>query len=241
MRRPELALLFALAAAGTHAADPAVDAEVATGWNGSLDAGYTGSAGNTSTTTLLASTRASRTDGRLTHHLEARAKNTEENHSRTAEAYRLAGKEDRALGARDYLFVTLGWDKDRYSGYEWQLAAAVGYGRKLIDRPGHRLALEAGPGYHHDELPGNDTDDTGVLYAAADYALDINAGTRFIQLLSAEAGPDNTTTRALSELAVKMNSRLALKASVEFRRNSAPPAGSKNTDRTTSLALAWTF
>lgn len=241
MPRLEIALLLALAAAITHAGDHITDEAAKTGWNGSLDAGYTGSAGNSTTTTLLASTRATRTDGRLTHHLEARAKNTEENHSRTAEAYRLAGKEDRALGTRDYLFVTLGWDKDRYSGYEWQLATAVGYGRKLIDRPGHRLALEAGPGYRHDELPGNDAEDTGVLYVAADYGLDINAGTRFVQLLSAEAGAANTTSRAVSELAVKMNARLALKASLEFRRNSAPPAGSKNSDRTTSLALAWTF
>ncbi len=211
------------------------------GWNGSLDLGYTALAGNSDATTLVAAARARRTDDRLTHHLEARARNTEEHGVRTAEAYHLAGKEDIAFSERDYLFVHSAWDKDLFSGYDWQLTAAAGYGRKVIDGEHQQLALEAGPGYRHDDLPAGDTEDAGVLRAAADYRAELSANSRFTQLLEADIGEDSTLTRSLSELAVSINASLALKVSVEFRRNSQPPAGSRNSDRTTLVSLGWKF
>lgn len=230
-----------LAASALPAIAGATDAQENPGWQGSLDVGFTTISGNSNSSSLLAATRASRTDGRYTHNIEARAKNTEESGLRTAEAYRLAGKEDIAFSPRDYLYVSTAWDKDRFSGYEWQLGASVGYGRKLLDGPVHRLAVEAGPAYLHDELPAGDSEDTAAARAAATYEWQVTENTRFLQILEADAGEDNTVSRSLSELGIKLNSHLALKASVEIRRNSEPPAGTRNSDRTTLLALAWTF
>lgn len=238
MRRPIHACLLLPLLYG-----PALQAAEAppAGWSGSLDLGYTALAGNSAATSLVAAARASRTDDRLTHHLEGRARNTEEHGVRTAEAYHLAGKEDIAFGPRDYLVVHTAWDKDLFSGYDWQLTAAAGYGRKVIDSERQQLSLETGPGYRHDDLPDGDTEDTGVLRAAADYRMDLSANSRFTQLVEADIGEDSTLARALSELAVSINASLALKVSVEFRRNSQPPAGSKNSDRTTLVSLGWKF
>lgn len=225
-----------LAAAGT-----ALAADTNGNWNGSADVGFTNIAGNSNSSSLLAATRMTRTDGRYKHNLEARAKNTEESGLRTAEAYRVSGKEDVSFSARDYLYVGTAWDKDRVSGYDWQLSASIGYGRKLIDTERHRLSLEVGPGYRHDELPGGGSDETATAHAAAKYEWEVTDNTRFLQVLEGDRGEDNAVTRSLSELAIKLNSHLAFKASLEVKRNSEPPVGTKNSDRTTMLALAWTF
>jgi putative salt-induced outer membrane protein len=210
-------------------------------WHGNLDLGYTAIAGNSNATTLLASTRASRTDGRWTHNLEARGKSSEENGVRTAEAYRLAGKEDIAWSARDYLYVSASWDKDHFSGYDWQGTLSAGYGRKLIDGERHRLSVEIGPGFRHDELAAGGDEQAATARAGANYQWQATANTRLLQTLEVDAGEDSAISRSLSELAVKLNSRLALKATLELRRDSEPPAGSKNTDRTSALAIAWSF
>lgn len=211
------------------------------GWNGSADVGFTNIAGNSNSSSLLAATRIARTDGRYKHNLEARAKNTEESGLRTAEAYRVSGKEDVSFSARDYLYIGATWDKDRFSGYDWQFSGSIGYGRKLIDTERHRLSMEVGPGFRRDELPNGNSADTTTAHAATKYEWNVTDNTRFLQVLEGDSGEDNTLTRSMSELAIKLNSRLSFKTSLEIKRNSKPPAGTKNSDRTTMLALAWTF
>jgi putative salt-induced outer membrane protein len=220
---------------------PSAHAADTVGWHGGVDAGYTATAGSSKSTTVVAGARAGKTDGNLTHHLEAGAKNSEEANQRNAESYRVAGKEDIAFSAKDYLFIHGAWDKDRFSGYDWQLSSAMGYGRKLIDAPTRHLSVEAGPGYRHDDLPLGNTEDTALLHAAANFDQQITGSTSFRQVFEADVGEDNTLTRSLSELAVKMSERLRLKAALDIKRNSEPPAGSKNTDRTTSLAVVWSY
>lgn len=222
-------------------AHPVIAAETEGVWHGSADVGFTNIAGNSNSSSLLAATRMARTDGRYKHNLELRAKNTEESGLRTAEAYRFNGKEDVSISERDYLYISTTWDKDRFSGYDWQLSASIGYGRKLINTERHRLSMEVGPGYRHDELPTGGSDETTTAHAAAKYEWDVSENTRFLQVLEGDRGEDNALTRSLSELAIKLNSRLAFKTSLEIKRNSEPPAGTKNSDRTTMLALAWTF
>ena len=199
--------------------------EAGTGrWAGSLDLGYTAIAGNSRSATLVAATQASRTDGNWTHSLEARGKNTEEGGVRTAEAYRLAGKEDYALSPRDYLFLSAAWDKDLFSGYDWQATGSAGYGRKLVDNERHQWSAEAGPGLRHDEFADGSDEQETTAHLATRYSWQVSASTRFQQLLQADIGRDNTGSRSLTELGIKLNARLALKGSVEIKRNSEPPA-----------------
>lgn len=223
-------MLFANAAEGSESP----------GWAGSVDAGYTASGGNSDSSTFTGAVTGKQTAGKLTHHLEARGKNTTEGNLRTSESYRVAGKEDIALGEPNYLFVTAAWDRDRFNGFEWQATAAAGYGHKLLQTATRQLSVEIGPGYHHDELPG-DSEDRAVAYAAADFAWQFAANSRFSQKLSAERGDDDLLSRSLSEIAVKMNSRLALKLTLDIRRTDTPPPGTRNSDRTTAMALAWTY
>jgi len=219
---------------------PAAHGNDVAGWAGSIDAGYTASGGNSDSSTLTGAITGRKSVGKLTHQLEARGKNTAEGNLRTSESYRVAGKEDIALGELNYLFVTAAWDRDRFNGFEWQASAAAGYGHKLLQTSAQQLSVEIGPGYHHDELPG-DSEDRAVVYAAANYAWQFAANAQVSQKASAEQGDDALVSRSLSELAVKMNTRLALKFTLDIRRTDTPPPGTRNSDRTTALALAWTY
>lgn len=227
----------ATTAAGTDT--PATPTEAA--WKGVVDAGITDVAGNTRSRTLLGSSRLEGKHGAFSHLLEASGKNISESSLRTAEQYRVAGKESWNMSEADYLFGYLSWDKDRFNGYEWQLTAAAGYGRKLLHDDRHTLAMEAGPGYRHDELPNSDTEDHGLLRAAAQYDLVIAENSHFLQRLEGEFSEDDTLTRSLTELGYRLNASLLLSASLEIRRNDNPPAGTRNSDRTTAIKLGWTF
>lgn len=262
MHRPAHAALLACALAGAAShlqADPATPAAgegaaattcpcaAATvppanpGWAGSMDIGYTAVGGNSQSSSLVTAATGARATGRYTHAFEVRASNASEGTQRTAEAYHLLGKESYALGERSYLFLDLAWDKDRFNGYEWQLGSTAGYGYRLLASERQVLALEAGPGFRHDELPAGDTEDTATAHAGLDYLRHLNDRSDFHQLLEADAGEENTLTRSLTELAYHLNEHLALKASLEIRRNDEPPAGTRNSDRTAALSLAWTY
>jgi putative salt-induced outer membrane protein len=219
---------------------PAAQSNDESRWAGSVDAGYTASGGNSDSSTFTGAITGKKSSGKLTHHLEARGKNTTESNVRTSESYRVSGKQDVALAEANYLFVTAAWDRDRFNGFEWQATAAAGYGHKFISTSAQQLSAEIGPGYHHDELPGN-AEDRAVVYAAANYAWQFAANSQFSQKFSAERGEDDLVSRSLSELAVKMNSRLALKFTLDIRRTDAPAPGARNSDRTTAMALAWTY
>lgn len=220
-------------------APPALGAD-ATGWAGGLDASVSLNRGNTSTSTLNGTLRAAKTFGKLTEHVELTGKNTEAAGVRTGESYRATTKTDYALSTRDYAFVFASWERDRFNGFEWQASASAGYGRKLIDEEQRHLLIEGGPGYHFDELPvGND--EGGLFRLALAYDQRLTESTTFTQKLEVEITDDNTVSRSLTALDVKLTSALALKTSLDIRRIENAPAGTKNSDHTTLLGLAWAF
>jgi putative salt-induced outer membrane protein len=228
-------------AAATATTTDTAPATTEPAWKGSLDAGITDVAGNTRSRTLLGSSRLEGRHGAFSHLIEAGGKNISESSLRTAEQYRVAGKESWNMSEADYLFGYLAWDKDRFNGYEWQLTAAAGYGRKLLHDERHTLSVEAGPGFRHDELPNDDSEDHGLLRAAAQYDLAISEKSHFLQRLEGEFSEDDTLSRSLTELGYRLNASLLLSASLEIRRNDNPPAGTRNSDRTTAIKLGWAF
>lgn len=221
------------------AAAPAMAADAA-GWTGGLDGSLSLNRGNTSASTLNGALRTARTFGKITEHLEATGKNTETAGVRSGESYRATTKTDYAFSARDYAFVFAAWERDRFNGFEWQASGAAGYGRKLIDEDRRHLSVEAGPGYHFDELAAGD-EDSGLFRVALAFDQRITDSATFTQKFEADITDDNTVSHSLTALDVKLNDTLALKTSLDIRRNSLVPVGTKNSDSTALVGLAWTF
>ncbi|WP_163558067.1 DUF481 domain-containing protein [Halomonas sp. NO4] len=218
---------------------PAADAETFTG---NAELGYTHLAGNTDSQTLIGKTRLTWLTGEWMHTLRGEVRHVSRHGETSAEHYLLGARERYDFQGPHYLFGFARWEKDRFSGYDQQFTAISGYGRQLIDGERHRLSLEAGPGFRNDRIRDAADETFAVAYSALDYRWNVSESASLDQELSVEATDDNTTSRALSALTARLNSRLALKFSHEVKHNSRPPeSADAHTDHTTSASLLYSW
>lgn len=218
---------------------PAADAKT---FSGEAELGYTRLSGNTDSQTLIGKGRLTWLNGKWTHTLRSEARNVARGGDTDAEQYLLAGRERYELEGPHYMFGFARWEKDRFSGYDQQFTTIAGYGRDLIDSERQLLSLEAGPGIRHDRIQDEANETLAVAYGALAYEYELSDTSALSQELSVEATDNNTTSRSLSSLTARLNSRLALKLSHEIKSNSQPPeVAMARTDHTTSASLLYNW
>lgn len=218
---------------------PSDDAPVFTG---QAELGYTKITGNTDNETLIAKGRFTWLTGNWTHSLRGETFKVEENENSTAERYLLAGRERYDFSGPHYMFGFLRWEKDRFSGYQYQATTITGYGRQLLDGPSHTLSLETGPGFRHDAMDNGESETLFVGYGALDYQWEISQDSRLQQELSVEGTHENITTRAFSAFTTQLNASLALRVSHEIKNDSDPPnEADKHTQRITAVSLLYSW
>ncbi|MFG6177364.1 YdiY family protein [Halomonas sp. THAF12] len=209
-------------------------------WSGEAELGFTHLQGNTNSQTLIAKGRLVWLTGNLTHSLRGEVRHVTQDSETSAEQYLMAARERIDIEGPHYLFGFTRWEKDRFSGYDYQATAIGGYGRQLVSNERHILSLETGPGYRIDSVTDDRDRRLGVIYGALDYRWHFSDTASLGQELSLEATDPNLTTRSLSTLTARLNSHLALKLSYELEHNSRPPdAAMARTDHITSASLLY--
>ncbi|KPQ30478.1 MULTISPECIES: DUF481 domain-containing protein [unclassified Halomonas] len=237
-----VACLLANSATASPFYAPSPPPEDAPIFSGDTELGYNRLAGNTNSETLIGKTRLQWLTGNLTHSLRGEVRHVRREDETSAEQYLLAGRERYDLNGPHYLFGFARWEKDRFAGYDQQLSAIGGYGRQLLDNDTHKLSLEAGPGYRHDRLRGHGNERFGVAYSAVDYRWSFADYADISQEMSLEYTRKNVTTRSLTALTARLNSKLSLRLSHEIKHNSEPPEeADKRSDTTTSASLLYNW
>ena len=154
---------------------------------------------------------------------------------------------------RFYWYVGGRYDDDRFSGFAYQEAVKSGVGYKFIDTDATKLTAQIGAGYRRLRPEILVKDDIGAVIsrteqpeesdAIADAGLSFehhfNQSTKFLALVTVQAGSENTLTNASVALDVRMSDRLALTASYKLSDNSSPPPGSVHRDTLTSIGLSY--
>lgn len=207
-------------------------------FSGDTELGYNRLAGNTNSETLIGKARLQWLTGDLTHSLRGEVRHVSKEDDTSAEQYLLAARERYDFSGPHYLFGFARWEKDRFAGYDQQLSAIGGYGRQILDNDTHTLSLEAGPGYRHDRLREHGNERLGVAYSAIDYRWAFADYADIRQEASVEYTRQNVTSRSLTALTARLNSKLSLRLSHEIKHNSEPPDDAdKRSDTTTSASL----
>ncbi len=222
-------------------ASPVYAAEAPQGLSGEAELGAVATSGNTNTRSVNTKARLRYVSGRWRHEGHAAVLRASDGGKVTAERYVLSGKSDYDLSPHNYLFATLRYEKDRFSGYDDQVSEAVGYGRRLVDRPTLTLDLELGLGGRHSQQTGGRRRDVGIVRSAGKLGWNISATARFTQGLVVESGSDNSSTESVSALKVKINGNFALKTSLTVTNNSSVPPGIQHTDTITAVTLVYDF
>lgn len=221
-------------------------------WKGDANLAYIYNSGNTNSENLNFRSKATRDgeDWRNIFRLEAANETSEvtseetgeKSDERTAENYFASAKAEYKLGERSYLFGLLEYTKDRFSGFDYEGAVTFGYGRDFIRNETHELSADIGMGYREikEEETGHIEEDI-IARIGAVYLWNINENTIFDEDFSYEAGDSRKITKSLTRLRVKINSSLSASISYEVKHTSDVPPGTKNSDRTTLVGLAYSF
>lgn len=248
-------LLISTVFSSAHAAEqPAADetgssAEVAMAkettkesqWNGAAELGFLMTRGNTQTDSLNLAARLENTRVKWHHKVEFKALQASEQNVTTAESYEVTGRTEYLLNDNNYLFGSLRYQDDRFSGYDRRTTEVLGYGHQFLKRPDMKLKGEFGAGARQTDNTDNTRDNEGILRVGLNYNWEITKTSSFNQDIFVEHGEVNTATESVTALTVKINSKLAMKLGITVKDNSNPPVGIKNTDTKTAVTLVYDF
>lgn len=216
-------------------------------WTGEVTLNYSESSGNTNATNFSGKSKAVR-DGvqwRNTYKLEGDNETSEDdagNQVRTAEKYFASAKADYKITEKSFLFGLLEYTDDRFSGFDYEATASLGYGRQLIENDHHNLKADIGPGYRQSKLEETgDIEEDAMVRIGALYVWTINESAVFDEDFSSEIGEEKTVTKSLTRLKVKINGSLWGSVSYEIKHTDEVPPGIKNSDRKTMLGLNYVF
>lgn len=242
---------FSIAAVAVLTAALAAAAPAHADWTGKGEAGLVISSGNTETETANAKLSMTREAGNWKNAFGLAGLYASDEEGATAQRWELAGQSDYSFSPKTFWFGAARYEKDEFSGFEYQAIASSGLGRKFIDTERTKFTGTAGVGYKFFETRDAFDDVTGVLLEAGDTdsevvfrgTLDLDhqltETTSLIDKFIVEAGADNTFVQNDIGLQVKMNAVLALAVGYSVRHNTDPPIGFEKTDTLTTVNLVY--
>ena len=214
-------------------------------WDGTGEAGFVKTTGNTDTTALNVRLNFIRTGEKWRHRFTGTALMTSEDGIKENERYTVEVQSDRKLSEKSWLFGAFRWDADKFGSYDPQLSLTAGYGYQLMKSEKHELRGEIGGGYR--KMEARETGQTNSEFIGRfllDDSWQVFASTLWTNRILVEAGSTNTFTQFNTGLAVAMNSKFAVKLGYEVRHNTDVPIGitdSEKTDTITSVNLVYNF
>lgn len=231
------------------------------GWSGTGEAGLSVASGNTKAQNLNAKLALKFNDDQWKddfYLLALRNKaDTGAGYDVTANRYEAGASLGYKLDQRSYIVGAARYEHDSFAPYDYQYIVSVGYGYQILKNASDELAIEVGPGYKvvqpAEILVTNpapppdlielhpDSQNNLVARGKLDYKHNFSDTVAFVNTFVFEAGSDNTFMQNDAGLAVKMNSKLALKVGYQVRHNSEVEAGFKKTDTLLTTNLVYNF
>jgi putative salt-induced outer membrane protein len=163
---------------------------------------------------------------------------------------------DFALSKRTFWFSTARWDRNLFTGFQYQDSVATGGGYNFVETPATQLSGELGVGYRienpetlttgpvgnvtfRDRLPGTLQRDA-VLQAGVNYSHAITSLTKITNTLLVQYGTSDTTTTDNLALTLAVDSSLSLAVGMQLVNNTSPPPGSaRHTDTVMTVNLVY--
>ena len=251
------AVLLALPLAAL-AADPPQPPQ---GWSGSGEAGLSVAGGNTKSQNLNAKLDIKFNDDQWTDDFYLTAlrnkSNTPAGYNLTANRYEAGASLGYKFDERSYIVGAARYEHDEFSPYRYQYVVSIGYGYQILKNTSDELAVEIGPGYKVvqpasyvltpvDPLSPPvtvtpDSQSNAVARGKIAYKHNFSDTVSFVDTFVTEAGSGDKFFQNDAGLAVKMNSKLALKVGYQVRHNSQVEAGFKKTDTLLTTNLVYNF
>ncbi len=158
-------------AAGTAAAQD--EAELDGPWSGSLQAGVSGSSGNSDNQNIdvRAATKRETENNRLS--LEALLNKASQNDQQTEDEIRGTARLEQDVSKRAFVFGEFEAERDQFEDVDVRYRATVGPGYFFLEEPDHVLKARLGLGFEQERFEDADTNNNFVLTLGYDYRVDL--------------------------------------------------------------------
>lgn len=224
-------------------------------WTGKGQAGLMASQGNTEARNANAALDLGLLEGPWAHSLHLEALFAKSAGISSAERWGALWQSNYDLTPALYTFGALRYQRDLFSGFNYQESVSAGVGYKIFDTDSLKLSVQAGPGYRRERPQALTKDAAGnviaralgapassaILSAGIDYSQALTATTTLSDKLLVESGGGNTLLTNALALTVSMSSRLALSLGYNVQNNSSPPPGLKKLDTIETANLVFSF
>jgi len=210
-------------------------------WSGSVALGYLATSGNSESSSFNFEFGINYDAVKWHHELTGRAFTSESENDKTAENYRLGWNSQYDFTEFNYGFGRLESINDRFSSYDYQRFAALGYGRRILKTKKHLLNAEIGAGWQQSKPEDLEKISEGIIRLGGDYKWNITETSSFSQTLKVSSGRSNTFTIAVTEVKAAIYGALALALSFTYQHNSDVVPGTDKTDTITAINLDYSF
>jgi putative salt-induced outer membrane protein len=154
------------------------------------------------------------------------------------------GRGDRFLTVRTSIFGQFDYLRDLFAGIENRSTITGGLAYKLVDHPQHKLTVDGGLGYQHQDVLDADTDNSMIGTSGVGYRWEISKTSTLsedFRYVQAFESIDNYKLDQSITLTASITSVLSLKIGNIIRFANEPVPGFETTDTITSMALVWSF
>lgn len=157
---------------------------------------------------------------------------------------------------RIYTFGGLRYERDMFSGFQYQESLTGGLGYKIFDTSATKLDVQVGAGYKRlrpeDLIKDPDsgavtqriplsTESGAIGTVGVNYSQALTGTTTLTDKLLVESGSSDTLITNALALAVKVSTKLALSVGYTTIDNTKPPAGLKRIDTLETVNLVYAF
>lgn len=231
----------AMIAGQAIAADKKTEEKPGSTWKAEAEAGYVKTTGNTETESTNIKARADNERKNWKHSLRFETVRNSDTSGTTAEKYFYSAKTAYNINIHSYAFARLQYEDDRFSGYDYQASAVLGYGYHLYNTDEFKWDIEIGAGIRENKLDDGTSTSEGLVYLGTELGWQISKSARFTEEINIEAGEDRTISKSITGLKTQINSKLASKITYTVKHNSEVPAGKKKTDTELGVSLVFTL
>lgn len=212
------------------------------GWSGKANAGLKLSTGNTDSSSIDVGIKARYAKRQWRHFIEANSYFAEWNGADSAERYDASHNLYYLGQGKGYLFNSLNYDSDKFSNINSRISDVVGYGRTIIDNKRHKLDAQLGLGYRKTTFINDErTSNEAIGHFALGYSIKLNDAVTLREQLRTKGGSDNTVSKSVTDLNVKITEKTSLSLKYTVRHNSNVSGDVDKTDTKTSVNLVVSF
>lgn len=211
-------------------------------WSGSAELGYIKTSGNTETSSTNAALKVKHKGENWDKQVKLSALTSKDRKTTTKEKYDSEFKADRNFGEHSYMTGVATYGKDRFSGFDYQSTASIGYGYRAIAEKDMELNFEFGPGHRRDKVKGSEEADSETIGRfALSFDWQIQQGVDFSEDFVALKGKKKGTYKSETSLKSQLMSSLASKITYKIKHETEVPEGARKTDRELGITLVYSF